>query len=70
MKVIGMTRASELNCNECLDRVAEYAELDLAGKAIPDALESVGHHLELCQECHEEYLALKSSIANLGGEGT
>ncbi|MGE5246910.1 MAG: hypothetical protein ACM3L8_01080, partial [Verrucomicrobiota bacterium] len=46
------------NCNECLDRVAEFAERELAGRPISDALEAVRHHLTRCGECREEYEAL------------
>ena len=55
MRLIGITRESEINCNECLDHVAEFAEHELAGKSTPEALDVVSHHLSLCPECKEEY---------------
>jgi hypothetical protein len=55
MSLIGLTRESELNCNECLHHVAEFAECELTGKKVPEALEAVRHHLTLCLECKEEY---------------
>ena len=55
MHLIGITRETELNCNECLEHVAEFAECELTGKEVPEALEAVSHHLTLCHECKEEY---------------
>ena len=54
MSQIGITRESELNCNECLHHVAEFAECELTGKQVPEALEAVRLHLSLCIECKEE----------------
>ena len=65
--LIGLTREQEMNCNECLDRVAEFAECELTGKPIPDALEAVSHHLSLCTECREEYEALFSALGKIEG---
>lgn len=62
MRLLSMTREHELNCDECLDKVAGLAEHELAGKPIPDALEAVQHHLALCIECGEEYEALLTAL--------
>ncbi len=63
--VLGKTHESEIDCDECLDHVGEYAELEISGQTIPEALESVSHHLELCQECQEEYQTLLKAIQEL-----
>jgi hypothetical protein len=55
---LGMTRDHEINCNECLDKMGEFAEHELAGKRFPSVLEEVQHHLTLCAQCAEEYEAL------------
>jgi RNA polymerase-binding transcription factor DksA len=55
VRQVGITRDSELNCNECLHHVAEFAECELTGRQMPEALEAVRHHLTLCIECKEEY---------------
>jgi len=65
MFLLSITREHELNCNECLDKVAEFAECSLAGKPMPDALEAVRHHLTLCAECREEYEALLKALNSL-----
>lgn len=65
MRLIGLTRDEEINCEQCLARVAEFAEQELAGKSIPQGLEAVQHHLALCGECREEYEALRRALETL-----
>jgi hypothetical protein len=62
LRLLSITREHELNCNEFLDKVAEVAEWEFAGKPIPDELEAVRHHLALCTECGEEYEALITAL--------
>lgn len=59
------TRNDEINCDECLAHVSEFAEARLAGKTVPEGLESVEHHLSVCGECHEEYEILKQALENI-----
>ena len=61
------TREHELNCNECLDLVAEFIELELAGKTIPSGLDAVRHHLDLCPECREEFDTLRDVLVQMDG---
>lgn len=56
------TREVEIGCDECLDRVATYAETKLQGLPTPDALRLVEQHLAQCDECREEFEALLSVI--------
>jgi uncharacterized protein with PIN domain len=65
VRLLRMTREDEINCNECLDKVAEFAECELAGKAIPEALKAVQHHLTICTECGEEYEALLTALKRM-----
>ncbi len=65
MRLISITRESELNCNECLHHVAEFAECELTGKQVPEALEAVRHHLALCVECKEEYDELLNVLSSM-----
>ena len=62
MQSLSMTQDYELNCNEFLDKMAEFAEREHLGKPIPDALETVQHHLKLCAECREEYESLLTTL--------
>jgi uncharacterized protein with PIN domain len=65
VRQLTMTQEHEINCNECLDELAEFAEYELAGKSIPDALKAVEHHLILCTECGEEYAALLRALKRM-----
>ncbi len=58
MRLIGLTKDDEIDCERCLVLVAEFAERELAGRSIPAGLEAVAHHLSVCAECREEYEAL------------
>ena len=58
LRLIGLTRDEEIDCERCLALVAEFAERELAGRSIPVGLEAVAHHLSVCAECREEYEAL------------
>lgn len=63
--LIGLTRNEEINCDECLDLVAEFAEQELAGRSVPEGLEAVRRHISICTECREEYEALGRALAGL-----
>jgi len=65
IKVLELTQGNEINCNECLDHVSEFAERELQGKPVSAALEIVGHHLNLCVECREEYESLLVALKAL-----
>jgi hypothetical protein len=56
------TREEELGCDECLDRVGDYAEHQLEGREPSEALRRVEEHLRICPECHEEYEALRDAL--------
>jgi len=58
VKLVGLTRDREFDCSECLQHVGEFSERHLAGQPLDEALSRVEHHLTLCPECREEWLAL------------
>lgn len=62
IKLIGLTRDTEIDCDECLELVAEYGERVLAGRPIPEGLEAVRHHLAVCGECREEFDVLRRAL--------
>ena len=62
---LALTNEQELNCNECLELVGEYAELDVEDSPIPVSLLLVKYHLDLCVECQEEYEALLKALNSL-----
>ena len=67
IRIIGLTKDEEINCEQCLSLVAEFAEQELKGKSVPDALKSVEHHLSICSECQEEYKLLQGALRKMDG---
>ena len=65
MRLVGLTKDSEINCEQCLAAVAEFAEQAMAGKSIPEGLKAVAHHLAICSECREEYEALQKALSEM-----
>lgn len=68
LRLVGLTKDSEINCEQCLALVAEFAEHELAGKSVPEGLKAVEQHLSVCSECREEYKALPRALGNLNNE--
>jgi len=62
MRIPQCGRRNERMSSRFRDKVAEYAERELAGKPVADELEAVQHHLTLCAECGEEYEALITAL--------
>jgi hypothetical protein len=65
MRLIGLTKDDEIDCERCLGLVAEFAERELVGRPVPVGLEAVEHHLSVCAECREEYEALQRALKAL-----
>ena len=68
IEVIAATQENEIDCDGCLAALAEFAENELAGKSIPEALGIVKAHLGICRECREEYAALRAGLEGLEEE--
>jgi uncharacterized protein with PIN domain len=62
LRQIRVTRDQEFNCTECLQHIAEFSERKLTHSELNAIMESIEHHLSLCPECTEEYLALKKIL--------
>ena len=56
-----------LDCDSCYRHIAEFADIELAGKEIPDALKSVETHLKQCKCCQDEYQTLLEGLRTLEG---
>jgi len=60
-KVIA-TEEEEISCSECFDLVSEYVDTELAGGEFSGALRQVGHHLNQCRACRDEYDLLRDFV--------
>ncbi|NJN48464.1 MAG: hypothetical protein HC808_20605 [Candidatus Competibacteraceae bacterium] len=65
LRLVNLTRDDEIDCEQCLFLVAEFAERQLAGLSVPAGLEAVAQHLSICTECREEYQALQRALKEL-----
>ena len=65
LRLVGMTKDIEINCDQCSALVAEFAEQQLAGKSVAESLKAVQHHLSICDECREEYEALQQTLDDI-----
>ena len=62
-RIVDATRDEEIDCDTCLRDLAEFAEVEIAGRALDEALLRVKAHLAFCPECEEEYALLESLLA-------
>jgi len=65
IRIVGLTKDDEINCDQCLSFVAEFAEHKLAGKSVPEGLKAVEQHLSICVECRDEYEALEKALREI-----
>jgi hypothetical protein len=56
------TQPVELTCDECLELIDQFIELELAGKNAAEALPLVEEHLRRCTYCRLEYEALLIAV--------
>ncbi len=57
-----------VTCDDCWDRVDEFAELVLAGKDAGEALPMVEEHIRKCGECAAEFNALLDALRATAGD--
>ncbi|MEE4378129.1 MAG: hypothetical protein V2J55_11560 [Candidatus Competibacteraceae bacterium] len=65
LRLVNLTQDDEIDCEQCLSVVAEFAERELAGRSVPAGLEAVAQHLSICAECREEYEALQQALNDM-----
>jgi len=65
LRLLGLTKPREIDCDNCLSQVAEFAEQQLCGKPVREGLRSVAQHLAVCTECREEFDALLFALSNI-----
>lgn len=63
--MIKSTLSDGLDCDGCFEHLAEFAELHLQSREIPDALKAVETHLQQCCCCNDEFDALVEGLRAL-----
>ncbi len=66
VEMLAQTHDHELECDDCVQRMAAFAETELAGRTLCEALTRVQEHLTACPECREEYELLRDALTALG----
>ena len=56
------TQDVELSCDEVLALLDQFAEAYLRGEDVARLLPLVQHHLDMCEDCREEYKVLKTIV--------
>ena len=59
---VSKTSNHEVSCQTCEEQLAMFAETQLTGIQIPQALKAIEAHLEICPECTEELSFLKKAL--------
>ena len=62
--MILQTREHEMSCDECLGHLAEL--IDSQAETTGTILEEVIRHLDECDDCREEFEALRIALESVG----
>jgi hypothetical protein len=62
VRLITTTRPHEIGCEECLEEVDRFVEMELAGLDAAGAMPLVQDHLDKCRNCREEFEALLRAL--------
>lgn len=65
MGMVATTDTDELDCDGCLGEIAEFADLHLSTKDIPEAMQVVQRHMEQCLCCKDEFSALLKALQEI-----
>ncbi len=63
MRILSLTEERELSCPEAFLLVDYYTELEMEGENVHGLMPRVAHHLHLCGECFEEYVAVRRLLS-------
>ncbi|MBN1231260.1 MAG: hypothetical protein JXA19_05310 [Anaerolineales bacterium] len=63
VKLLAHTEDKEIDCEECYNRVDVFIEMCMFGEDPPEGvMPAVRHHLEVCDCCREEFVALVDAL--------
>jgi hypothetical protein len=58
VRVVAETHETEIDCDECFERLDIFAETELSGVDASGAMPLVGDHLDKCADCRGKFEAL------------
>jgi hypothetical protein len=62
MAMLSATREEELTCDEVFVLLDQFTELAAQGEDVAQLMPLVQHHLDMCDDCREEYKVLESIL--------
>lgn len=68
LQLVSSTQDDSLDCDGCLENIAEFADTQLAHRPLSEVLQSVETHLRSCPCCADEYQALLDALRALEEE--
>ena len=65
LKLARCVTPDSMDCDHCLHKIAEFAEVQLAGRTIPEAMECIRNHLANCPCCQHEFEDLLDALKTM-----
>jgi hypothetical protein len=65
MQLVAETSPDKLDCTDCLDHLAEFAETHLADRPLSDALSEVQTHMQNCPCCEHEFQSFLEALKGM-----
>jgi hypothetical protein len=62
MAMLSATREEELTCDEVFALLDQFTELAAQGENVAQLMPLVQHHLDMCDDCREEYKVLANIL--------
>lgn len=62
MMMLSHTHEVELTCDEVFALLDQFTELAAEGEDVAQLMPLVHHHLDMCDDCREEYKVLESIL--------
>lgn len=62
LQSLAMTKEEEYSCDKAHNLVDQFVEIKTRGDNVEKLMPLVKHHLDMCQECFEEYEALLTAL--------
>jgi hypothetical protein len=64
LAMLSNTRDKELTCDEVFALLDQFTELAARGEDVSKLMPLVQQHLDMCEDCREEYNVLESIVQN------
>ncbi len=68
LRVLENVRREELSCAEIYSKLDEYVECEIGCKDAAHVMPLIREHLDICQECCDEYEALLDVVEKMEDE--